>query len=201
MKTTTIGMIGLVAGLALAGCDTGGWEDEGQREVEEPSNTTHLVQNPTPYDAPPISEAQKAEFLHVINSARSVAQDSGEYGVMPAVPALVWSNELYIAAYEHNDDLIASSTYSHYGSGTASDWTSVVNEMAGRGSWPGDRAVNNGYTGLSTGENIVAGPPTASVAINSWLGSDGHCSNLMKAKWKIVGMARVENTWTQMFGL
>ena len=135
--------------LALSGCDGGDNPNSVPRAVDpEPDSLSPPIQNPHPYDAPPISEAQKAEFLNAINAARSVVQDCGEYGVMPAVPALAWSNELYNAAYEHCDDMQTSGVYSRQGSGTSSDWTSVVNEL-GRASLPEDRAVNNGYTAIA----------------------------------------------------
>lgn len=165
--------------------------------------------NTTSSDAPIIDSTTKQVYLDAINNARALNQDCGENGIKPAVSALVWSDTLYKAAYEHSEDLAESNTFSHDGSGTDSDWTAQVLDL-GRGSKFNERIENNGYTDWRTiSENIAAGTyrDTAQEAVDAWIESDGHCANLMNPAFKEVGMGHVEKSdstythyWTQNFG-
>ena len=166
-----------------------------------------------PYDVPPIDEATKQSFLDSTNNARAAGQDCGTYGVFPPAPALLWSDALYKASYEHSVDMSvvgeSSPDISHTGSGGASDWTAQILEL-GRGSEFYERAQNNGIQaeGISVmGENAHGYPPTIEIATADWIESDAHCANLMNASHTHLGLAVVENPnsqltyyWTQLFG-
>jgi len=233
MKKTIL-VIGLVIILGLTGCgsntdsDINGNDgthtpnddmsdnvnDNSSDDVNDDSNNNSDENDATQvennfYEAPIISEAQKAEFLNVINNARAVQQDCGSRGIKQAVPALAWNDALYRAAYEHSRDLALSNTFSHTGSGTVFDWTSEVLSLSG-GSSVAQRMETNGYTNWRTyGENIAAGSyrDKAQIVIDAWLRSDGHCVNLMSPDFKEVGMGHFQdeesyyvNYWTQNFG-
>ncbi len=151
-------------------------------------------------------QTTKEEILNTINKARSIARDCHDgLGVVPAAPALTWNNELYASAYEHSYDLATSNTFSHYGSGTSSDVTGSNN---GEKSYFIDRIEANGYSNYKIiGENIAGGQLTIEDAVNAWIASPEHCTNLMNSKFKEVGVAIVvdENSdygiyWTQNFG-
>jgi len=184
MKTTmkTIGLAA-VATLALVGCG-GGSGGEGGYQAH-------------PYDAPQISEAKKAEYLNAINQARSVGRNCGTE-FMPAVAPLKWSNALYLAALEHNEDMISTKILSHAGSGTASDWTAQVQELDH--SFDYDRASNNGFNGSVVNENVGVGFRSTEGIVKGWLDSPGHCDTLMSDLWTDLGMAGNGNYWTQVFG-
>jgi uncharacterized protein YkwD len=166
-----------------------------------------------PYDAPPISEADKAAYLKATNDARAAGQDCGVYGYMPPVDPLVWSDELYKAAYEHSEDMAkvgeTSPDIDHMGSGTESDWTAQVLELD-HGSSPWERARNNGFEvggKWANGENIHSYPETVEIAMKDWIERDGHCANIMNPETKYLGLAVVYNPnaiwkyyWTQLFG-
>ncbi|CAA6821869.1 MAG: Transporter [uncultured Sulfurovum sp.] len=146
------------------------------------------------------------EILNAINEARAVARDCQDgNGLISAAPALIWNSDLYSSAYEHSYDLAQSNTFSHYGSGTASDVTGSNN---GDSSYFNDRIKANGYVGYKTiGENIAGGQATIEEAISAWLVSPAHCTNLMNSNFKEIGVAVVsdENSeygiyWTQSFG-
>jgi uncharacterized protein YkwD len=154
-----------------------------------------------------IPDDLKQEYLDAINAARAETQDCGEMGVFDPAPALTWDDRLGNAAYEHSNDMAQSDTFSHTGSGTASDITAVEQDL-GRGSKFRERIENNGYVGFrAIGENIAAGYESAQEVVEAWLASDHHCANLMNPKFTEVGMAKVEKSgteygsyWTQEFG-
>lgn len=155
---------------------------------------------------PILTEVTIQNYLDAINQARNVQQDCGSEGVFPATHALTWSDKLYKAAYEHSYDLASSNTFSHYGSGTESDWTGI---SLGKSSTMVERIENYEYEWWTVGENVAGGTntDTAEKVIQQWLDSDGHCANLMNSNFTEVGMALVKDTsayythyWTQNFG-
>lgn len=153
---------------------------------------------------PTISGSDRQQFLTLINNARSQGRSCGS-SYFPAVPALSWSEKLYKAAYEHSQDLAASNTFSHTGSGTESDWSGFA---LNKNSSVADRLANYDYIWNSYGENIAGGTNmTAEGAMEGWLNSPGHCRNIMSSTITQVGMAKKTNLdalythyWTQNFG-
>jgi len=160
------------------------------------------------------SDSQEIKFLKVINYARSMPREcrntNGMYnepsrGFFKAAAPLEFNQDLYAAALEHSIDLAKSSTFSHYGSGTASD---VTGSNLGHKSSFSERIKANGYVNYSTiAENIGAGQKTIEEVVHAWLESPGHCANLMNPKLKEVGVAKyVEPNsqykvyWTSDFG-
>lgn len=155
---------------------------------------------------PVLSEANIKSYLDAINQARTQQQNCGSKGVFPATHKLTWNDKLYKAAYQHSNDLAQSNTFSHSGSGTASDLTGV---SLGKASSMVERIEDYGYLWSRLGENIAAGTntDTPEKVIQQWLDSDGHCANLMSSNFTEIGMAMVKNTsatythyWTQNFG-
>ena len=188
MKTQTKLTLTLAAAAALmmTGCGGRGSSDSGNSGY-----------TPVPFDAPPISEAQKAEFLNAINAARSQSHTCGEYGTFPPAPPVQWSDALYRAAAEHSYDMATANITGHDGSGTASDWTAQVQDLDG-GSDFSSRAINNGYNG-GLAENVYWCRGSSfcgniNSAIRGWLGSPDHCASLMGEEVKIVGVANAKST-------
>ena len=155
----------------------------------------------------PIAEkTTQSEILSAINEARAIARDCQDgNGVVSAAPALIWNDDLYTSAYEHSYDLAQSNTFSHYGSGEASDVTGSNN---GKASYFNERIKANGYVEYRTiGENIAGGQASIQDAVTAWLASPAHCTNLMNANFKEIGVAVVTDAssdygiyWTQSFG-
>lgn len=186
---TTIKRIGIVmvVSLALAGCGSSGGDDD-----------THQAEY-QPYDAPVISESDKAAYLNAINDARAEGRNCGEnYPFSSAVPPLVWNDSLYKAAYEHTEDMVASELVSHTGSGTESDWTAQILEL-GRGSSWQERISNNGLPDINVSENIHVGFTDVDSMINSQLSSPWHCINIMDSEFTKLGVAKIEDHWTLTF--
>ena len=154
-----------------------------------------------------VSAALQQEYLDLLNAARAETQDCGTMGVFDPAPALTWNVRLDNAAYEHSNDMAQSNTFSHTGSGTATD-TTAQDQALGRGSSFSERIRNNGYTQYrKAGENIAAGYATAQETVDAWLESDHHCANLMDPAFTEVGMVLVEKEgsdygfyWSQEFG-
>ncbi|HHD82040.1 MAG TPA: CAP domain-containing protein [Campylobacterales bacterium] len=169
-------------------------------ETSAPTNTNKLQSYET------AEKTTQDEILEAINKARSVARDCKDgNGLVSAAPALTWNDELYAAAYEHSHDLAQSDTFSHYGSGTASDITGANNNTT---SYFNERIKANGYTNYRTiGENIAGGQATIQEAVEAWLASPAHCTNIMNPQFQEIGVAIVSNNeseygiyWTQNFG-
>ena len=153
-----------------------------------------------------VKNTTQSEILKTINDARAVARDCHDgNGFVSAAPALTWNNELYASAYEHAYDLAQSNTFSHYGSGTASDITGSNNNKA---SYFNERIRANGYVEYrAIGENIAAGQATIQEAVDAWIASPAHCTNMMNPNFKEIGVAVVVEEdseygiyWAQSFG-
>jgi len=182
MKTTIKQtVLATVATFAIIGCDGS-------------NGTSNAVK---PYDAPPISELDKNAYLSAVNGARSVGRSCGGLYYPPAKP-LAWNTALYTASYEHSEDMSVTKYFEHQGSGTASDWTSQIQEL-GRGSESNDRATNNGYKVGALDENIAEGYTALNEVMNAWLKSSSHCEAIMSPVVNDFGMARVGVYWTQLF--
>jgi uncharacterized protein YkwD len=124
----------------------------------------------------PEIESIRQEFLDAVNQARSVARMCGNTPC-PAAPAVEWNDSLAMAAYLHSSDMAIHEFFSH----TGSDGTS-----------PGDRITREGYDWRTYGENIAVNYPTVSAVMQGWLGSDGHCRNIMNPAFQEIGAACAE---------
>ena len=197
MKKVNINILTLLIALIFSGCNSDGNTLETTTNDDNTLNTT----------IPVISTEFKKAYLLELNKVRSVEQSCGSEGNFLATTALTWNTKLYQAAYEHSYDLATTNTFSHSGSGQASDITGV---KLGKASTFKERIVANGYKSYSSiGENIGAGTnsDTAKKIVLQLMASDGHCANIMNSKYKEVGMAMSKNTnsrlvhyWTQNFG-
>ena len=130
------------------------------------------------------------EMLTQVNDARALARTCGTVNY-PATTALSWHCTLEAAAYQHSRDMGDHNFFSH----TGSDGLSV-----------GDRVTNAGYTWSAVGENIAAGYPAVDTVMTAWLGSPGHCANIMRASYTEFGAASYAVVgsdypiyWTQVF--
>lgn len=189
-KFTQIGLTATVA-IFLTACGGGSsGSSSGSASVES-----------FPYDAPPISEANKAAYLAAVNNARATGRSCGSAGFYEAAPALMWNDGLYKAAYEHSQDMDTTGILTHSGSGGNSDWTAQVLNL-GRASNLGDRIQNNtGERSSSSAyyENAAKGFTSLSRVMAAWLSSDGHCSAIMSKESREIGVAKVGVYWTQNF--
>lgn len=131
-----------------------------------------------------IYNVNKATILELVNNVRKAGCNCNGT-IMPPVAEVAWNDQLAKAAYDHSVDMKANNYFSHTGL---------------NGSTAGQRITAAGYTWNSYGENIANGYTTEQTVMNGWLGSEGHCKNIMSANFKDMGVGREGNYWTQAFG-
>lgn len=141
---------------------------------------------PSAADADKISR----RVLELVNSARAHARKCGKEA-FSAVPPVRLRAELGRAAHAQALDMAQRGFMSHTGSD---------------GTTPGDRVKRAQYEWRAVAENVAAGQATADAAVQSWLDSPGHCTNLMSEKFTEMGVAYVVNLkrpegifWSQVF--
>jgi uncharacterized protein YkwD len=152
--------------LLLPACGGGG---SGDGNVTAPGGS--VIPPPGGNDPDPGVADIRDAFLAAVNQARSVNQVCGTTPHSPAAP-VSWSENLAMAAYLHSEDMALNNFFSHTGSD---------------GSSAGQRISRQGYPWRAYGENIAVGYPTVSSVIQGWLGSEGHCRNLMDPDFTEIG--------------
>jgi len=152
--------------LLLPACVGGGSEDG---NVTDPGGS--VIPPPAGSDPDPGVADIRDAFLAAVNQARSVSQVCGTTPYGPA-PPVSWSANLAMAAYLHSEDMALNNFFSHTGAD---------------GSTPGQRISRQGYPWRTYGENIAVGYPTVSSVLQGWLGSEGHCRNLMDPNFTEIG--------------
>lgn len=123
------------------------------------------------------------QVVTLINQKRASGATCG--GVSkPPVAALTMDTRLRCAARNHSKDMANNNFFSHTGSS---------------GSTFSQRITAAGYTWTGAAENIGAGYTTAAAAVNGWMGSTGHCNNIMNGTYKHLGIGYAYNV-NAMYG-
>jgi len=125
-----------------------------------------------------------ALLLAEVNAVRVEGRVCGDRGAFAPTHPLALDARLTIAAQVHADDMHARGTMSHTG---------------GDGSDPGQRVARTGYAAATWGENVAAGYPSVDAVTAGWLGSDGHCANLMNPAFTEFGGGEAGRYWVQVF--
>ncbi len=126
------------------------------------------------------------EMLEAINEARAEGVTDNDGVWHPPVPHLRWNEKLEAAALRHSEDMHENNFIAHTGSD---------------GSTPWERIEEAGYTFQIASENVAKGHRSVEAVMSDWLGSPGHCANIMNEDVIEVGAARVGDSWTQVFAL
>ena len=116
---------------------------------------------------------QTSAVLAQVNLARSEARQCGSSAYPAALP-LSANADTEAAADSHTRWMQANRIMSHDGDA---------------GSSVGSRLADAGYRWSAVGENVAAGHPTPAAMVAAWLGSPGHCANIMNAGFVDVGFA------------
>ena len=129
--------------------------------------------------------------LELINAARAESRMCGTVSYA-AAPPVTWNSKLAQAARKHSNDMASNNFFSH----TGSDGSSI-----------GNRVTNTDYQWRTVGENIAAGQTSVAQSVEDWVGSPGHCRNLMNPGFTEVALMCVENRgsdytryWTNVLG-
>lgn len=130
----------------------------------------------------PVTPSQQL-LLDLVNDARTSGHQCGNT-YYPPVGEVSWNTLLEEAAKKHSDYMNGTSVLSHTGR---------------NGSDAGDRITAEGYQWMAYGENIAEGYPTEEAVIHAWLGSQGHCANIMNGNFNEMGVATSGRFWTQVF--
>ena len=126
----------------------------------------------------------KTTMLQLVNDVRKSGCTCGTTA-MPPVSILTWNDQLAKAAYDHAQDMNQNNYFSH---------------TALNGSTAGQRITAAGYQWRSYGENLAKGYTSEQAVMVGWLGSEGHCRNIMGASFREMGAGREGNYWAQEFG-
>jgi uncharacterized protein YkwD len=161
-----LAILAIVSILLLSACGGGG---DGDGNVTGQGGSVIPPQSGSSPD-PGVADVRD-EFLAAINDARSASRMCGNTPFGPSSP-VAWSNDLAMAAYLHSEDMALNNFFGHTGSD---------------GSSAGQRISAQGYPWRTYGENVAAGYPSVSSVIQGWLGSEGHCRNIMDPDFTEIG--------------
>lgn len=160
--------------LAQVGCSSGGNSAANDTDTEDdtPGDMSGDPTADTPLSGNSIN---LTVMLNRINSERAAN----------GAQALTWNSNLEAAALRHTNDMRDNNHFSH----TGTDNSSV-----------GSRVTATGYRWSTVGENIANGFSNEGSVMDAWMNSPGHRANLLNGSFRKVGVARVGNYWTQVFG-
>jgi uncharacterized protein YkwD len=159
------------------------------------SGTSWLIvlAQPLPPSAASRLPAPRETGLRILEAVNRVRASARNCGAQPfeAAPPLAWNEQLAGAAQGHSDDMAARRYFSHTGKD---------------GRMVGERAQAAGYQWRRVGENIAVGQEAPDDVVAGWLGSAGHCANLMDPHMSEMGAGYAVNHagerarvyWTQV---
>ena len=163
--------------------DTGGVVDSGKPVVDSGTPSS---------DWPAEYASLEQQVLEETNKRRALGADCRTGGKFPPAPPLTMHPLLQASARKHSKDMATNNFFSH-------------TNLSGQSSF--DRMKAEGYKGTTMGENIAAGNATAVKTLDQWMASDGHCANIMSAKYTQLGVgyfygatSKYKHYWTQNFG-
>lgn len=158
--------------------------------AEQTGDTVAAVPSPLGSQSVPGSAFAQRVF-ELTNAARAQARTCGGVAYA-AAPALTYNAALERAAQGHAADMAARNYFSH----TSQDGRTFA-----------QRITNAGYVWRTVAENIAAGHATPEAVVAGWLGSAGHCRNLMNPSFREIGVGYAYNAgstyrhyWVQNFG-
>jgi uncharacterized protein YkwD len=183
------------------GGDTGGGDggdttggDGGDTTSEEPEVPDPEVPDNSycqeVQDWNPSWSAKEEDVLELVNQYRAQGANCGGYGSFGPTHELTMQPNLRCAARKHSKDMNDRNFFDH---------TNPSGES------PFDRMQKAGYNGATGGENIAGGSEDAYGTMQQWMGSDGHCANIMSPDYTEIGVGYYPggqwgHLWTQCFG-
>lgn len=136
--------------------------------------------------------AEEDEVIALTNAAREEGACCGGEGCFDPAPPLELDPALRSSARAHALDMADRGYFAH---------------ESPDGLSPFDRMREAGFMGCGMGENIAAGQPRAGDVVRSWLGSPGHCANMLSPSFQHIGVGyhpadggSPSPLWVQNFG-
>jgi len=120
-----------------------------------------------------VDEQLPERVLDLVNNARDQGRRCGER-YLPAAAPIRLSAALSLVASQHAVDMAQHGYFEHV-------------DLDGR--TPAERVKAAGYRERLVGENIAYGPTSAEEVVAGWLGSPGHCENIMDPRFLEMGLA------------
>lgn len=134
------------------------------------------------------------EVLELVNAFRAAPADCGVEGAFQPAAPLAMDPVLRCSARLHSADMFERGFFAH---------------ESPEGVDPAQRMQAAGFGGRLYGENIAQGQPTPQAVMEAWMASDGHCANIMRPEYTLIGIGYEpgaqmrggsSNYWTQNFG-
>lgn len=137
-------------------------------------------------------DAHAEQVIAQVNAARALGGDCGAMGSFAPAPPLLWHANLTCAARVHSGDMAEHDFFDHKSSdGHEAPW----------------RYEQAGFTGATWAENLGAGYPSPTDAVEGWLASDIHCAHILDPNYVAIGVgyafapeSTYESYWTLSFG-
>ncbi|MGI9554021.1 MAG: CAP domain-containing protein, partial [Thermodesulfobacteriota bacterium] len=134
---------------------------------------------PPPTNPPPTSGngVTTPGMLALVNNVRAQGRNCGSQ-FFPSAPPLTWSNTIANSALVHSNDM--------------ANVIELLSHTGSDGSNAGQRLTAQGYNWRTWGENIaITGGTSGTInsAVNLWVTSPGHCSNMMNPNYTEMGAA------------
>jgi uncharacterized protein YkwD len=164
----------MIALLERSGCRT--LLDAGMRDIGVyRRGPDHWLVLASAYVVPARAQAPllATRVLQLVNEARAAGTRCGAHEFGPAPPVTL-SATLTTVALGHAADMADHDYFEHA-------------DRSGRS--PADRVRAVGYQEKLVGENIAYGPISAEEVVQGWLGSPGHCENIMDSRFAEMGIA------------
>lgn len=172
-----VGILALASALAFGLSACGGGEDASASTITSTTGTTATDTSSTSSTATSTacgSADLPAAMLAAVNARRAAAASCGSAGSFAAAGTVAWNARLASAAQGHAADMAAHASLSH----TGSNGSSLV-----------DRLASAGYAWSATAENIAYGSTSVAGVMSLWMGSAGHCANVMGSAYTAIGAA------------
>ena len=175
---------------STTGDDTTGAADTGMMPPPPPSDVPDTAHCAGVADWPPAWAQMELDVLKITNQMRSKGANCGTKGAFGPTGPLTMDKALRCAARMHSADMAKRNFFDHTNPDGLAPW---------------DRMTAAGYAWSTAGENIAAGSPDAQGTMDQWMGSDGHCANIMSPAFKDIGVGyspggQYGHLWTQVFG-
>ena len=189
-RRSLVWLLGLALGCeAVPGDDGDGSADDGGDDASPDDDVPPVAFCEEVADWDPQWRALEARVLEIVNQHRAQGASCGSAGQFGPTDPLQMDPALRCAARKHSMDMAERGYFEH---------------VSPDGQEPWDRIEAAGYAFEAAGENIAGGSPDAEGTMAQWMGSDGHCSNIMNPGFTDIGVGyfpggEFGTLWTQNF--